>query len=137
MAVSDALSLHTKGGYDLQDLIGAPAYSLAVVVLTGIGTFSIFGFAFSETLFSYSSFSLSIALLVAVVLLGLSWTTNRAGDGWDDLDELESVAVGGAMFLLLGMASVPAVRDFVLGSQAVGIVAFIVLSTAYVVVAWY
>jgi hypothetical protein len=137
MAVSDALSLHTEGGYDLQDMLGAPAYSLAVVVLTGIGTFSIFGFAFSETLLSYSSLTVSIALMLAVVLLGLSWVTNRAGDGWDDLDEIESIAVGGAMFLFLGMAAIPAVRDFVLGSEAVGIVAFIVLSAAYVVTAWY
>jgi len=137
MAVSDALSLHTQGGYDLQDIIGAPAYSLAVVVLTGIGSFSIFGFAFSETLFSYSSFSLSIALLLAVLLLGLSWATNRAGDGWDDLDELESVAVGGGMFVLLGMAAIPAIREFVLSSQSIGIVAFVLLSAAYVVTAWY
>jgi len=70
----------------MKDVIGSPADGLAVVVLTGIGSFSLFGFAFSETLFSYSSFGLSIALLLGVLLLALRWMTNRAGGGWDELD---------------------------------------------------
>ena len=37
MATSDVFSLHTKGGFDLQDLVVAPAFSLAAVVLTEDG----------------------------------------------------------------------------------------------------
>ena len=135
--VNNLTSLHTKGGFDLQDLLGAPAFGLAAVVISGIGTFTMFGFNFSETLFSYSSLDVSIAMLVAVALLGLSWTTNRAGDDWGDLDEIESAAVGSGLVLLLGMAVVPAVRDFVLTGNATGTVAFVLLSAAYTVVAWY
>jgi len=134
---SDLFSLHTKGGFDLQDLIVAPAFSLAAVVLTGIGTFSMFGFSLSETLLSGSGMSVSIAFIVALVALAASWTTNRAGDGWDDLDELESVAVGTGMVVLFGMAFIPAIQDLVLGSQAIGTVAFLGLSAAYTVTAWY
>jgi hypothetical protein len=137
MAVSDALSIHTEGGYDLQDIVGAPLFSLAAVVLTGIGSFTILGIAFSKTLYAASSLTVSIALLIAPLLLALSWATNRAGDSWDDLDEIESIAVGGSMFLVLGMAAIPFIRDLVLGSQIVGMVAFVLLNAAYVVVAWY
>jgi len=137
MATSDVFSLHTKGGIDLQDLIVAPAFSLAAVVLTGIGTFSMFGYSLSETLVSGSSLNITLAIIVAVIGLAGSWATNRAGDGWDDLDEIESIAVGGGLVVLVGMAAIPAVQDFVLGSQAVGTVAFLALSSAYTVTAWY
>ena len=137
MAVTDSLSLHTAGGFDLQDVLGAPAFGLAAVVITGIGTFNLFGISFGETLFSASSAQVSIAMLVATLLLGLSWATNRAGDTWDDLDELESIAVGSGMVILIGMAAIPAVRDFVLSGNATGTVAFILLSAAYTVTAWY
>jgi hypothetical protein len=137
MAVSDSLSLHTAGGFDLQDVLGAPAFGLAAVVITGIGTFNLFGINFGETLWSASSLEVSIALVVALFLLGLSWATNRAGDTWEDLDELESVAVGSGLVILLGMALVPAIREFVLASNATGTVAFILLSAAYTVTAWY
>ena len=137
MATSDVFSLHTKGGIDLQDLVVAPAFSLAAVVLTGIGTFSMFGYSLSETLVSGSSLNITFAIIVAVLGLAGSWATNRAGDGWDDLDEIESIAVGGGLVVLVGMAAIPAVQDFVLGSQAVGTVAFLALSAAYTVTAWY
>ena len=137
MATSDVFSLHTKGGIDLQDLVVAPAFSLAAVVLTGIGTFSMFGYSLSETLVSGSSLNITFAIIVAVIGLAGSWATNRAGDGWDDLDEIESAAVGGGLVVLIGMAAIPAVQDFVLGSQAVGTVAFLALSAAYTVTAWY
>jgi len=137
MSVANLTSLHTEGGYDLQDVLGAPAFGLAAVVITGIGTFELFGINFSETLFAASSLDVSIALVVATLLLGLSWTTNRAGDTWGDLDEVESLAVGGALVILIGMAAIPAVRDFVLSSNATGTVGFILLSAAYTVLAWY
>jgi len=137
MATSDVFSLHTRGGIDLQDLVVAPAFSLAAVVLTGIGTFSMFGYSLSETLVSGSSLNITLAIIVAVIGLAGSWATNRAGDGWDDLDEIESIAVGGGLVVLVGMAAIPAVQDFVLGSQAVGTVAFLALSSAYTVTAWY
>src|SRR6056297_445489 len=137
MAVTDSLSLHTACGFDLQDVLGAPAFGLAAVVITGIGTFNLFGVNFGETLWSASSLNVSIAMVVAVLLLGLSWTTNRAGDSWGDLDELESVAVGGGLVILIGMAAIPAVRDFVLSGNATGTVAFVLLSSAYTVLAWY
>lgn len=137
MATSDVFSLHTEGGFDLQDVIAAPLFSLAAVVLTGIGTFSIFGYSMDQTLFSGSGVSLSLALIVAVLALAASWATNRAGDGWDDLDEIESVAVGGGLVIIVGMAFIPAIQDLVLGSQAIGAFAFILLSSAYTVTAWY
>ncbi|MFC3478730.1 hypothetical protein [Halobacterium litoreum] len=137
MATSDVLSLHTKGGFDMQDVLGAPFFGLAAVVLTGIGSFTILGVSFNETLFSGSGASISIALVTAALLLVLSWATNRAGDGWDDLDEVESVAVGGGTVLLLGMAFMPFIQDLVLGSDIVGLVAFVLLSSAYTVVSWY
>ena len=137
MATSELFSLHSKGGFDLQDIVVAPAFSLAAVVLTGIGTFSMFGFSLSQTLLSGSGMSVSIAFVIALVGLAASWTTNRAGDGWDDLDELESVAVGTGMVVLFGMAFIPAIQDLVLGSQAIGAVAFLGLSAAYTVTAWY
>ncbi|MCG1002609.1 MULTISPECIES: hypothetical protein [Halobacterium] len=137
MATSDVFSLHTKGGFDLQDVIAAPLFSLAAVVITGIGSFTLFGYSLDQTLFSGSGISLSLAVVVAVVALAASWATNRAGDGWDDLDEIESVAVGGGLIVLVGMAFIPAIQDLVLGSQAAGAVAFILLSSAYTVTAWY
>ena len=137
MATSDVFSLHTRGGIDLQDLLGAPAFGLAAVVLIGIGTFSIFGYSFSETLFAGSGASISISLVTAALLLAGSWLTNRAGDGWDNLDEVESVAVGGATLLLLGMAFTPFIQDLVLGSQIVGTLASVLLSASYTVTAWY
>ncbi len=136
-SVDNALSLHTEGGFDLQDILGAPAFGLAAVVISGIGTFNLYGVNFADTLFSYSSLNVSIAIAVAALLLGLSWATNRAGDNWGDLDEIESIAVGGGLVLLLGMAAIPAVQDFVLSGNATGTVAFILLSSAYTVVAWY
>jgi len=137
MATSDVLSLHTDGGFDLQDVVVAPLFSLAAVVITGIGTFTLFGYSLDQTLFSGSGVSISIAFVVGVIALAASWATNRAGDGWADLDELESLAVGGGIVVLVGMAFIPAVQDLVLGSQAAGAVAFIVLSSAYTVTAWY
>jgi len=137
MATSDVFSLHTDGGFDLQDVVVAPLFSLAAVVITGIGTFTMFGYSLDQTLFSGSGVSVSIAFVVGVIALAASWATNRAGDGWDDLDELESLAVGGGIVVLVGMAFIPAVQDLVLGSQAAGAVAFIVLSSAYTVTAWY
>jgi len=136
-SVDKALSLHTEGGFDLQDILGAPAFGLAAVVISGIGTFELFGINFADTLFSYSSLDVSIAIAVATLLIGLSWVTNRAGDNWDDLDEIESLAVGGGLLLLAGMAAVPAVSDFILSSNATGTVGFILLSAAYTVLAWY
>ncbi|WP_232687191.1 hypothetical protein [Halobacterium zhouii] len=47
---NDVFSLHTKGGFDLQDLIGAPLFGVAALVLSGIGTFTVFGYSLSETL---------------------------------------------------------------------------------------
>ena len=137
MATNDVFSLHTKGGFDLQDLLGAPAFGVAALVLSGIGTFTVFGYSLGDTLWSGSGATISIAFVVAALLLAASWMTNRAGDTWDDLDELESVAVGGGAVILAGLAFVPAVQDFILGSEAVGLVAFILLSAAYTVVAWY
>jgi len=118
-------------------ICSAPPPSLAAVVLTGIGTFSIFGYSFSETLFAGSGASISISLVTAALLLAGSWLTNRAGDGWDNLDEVESVAVGGATLLLLGMAFTPFIQDLVLGSQIVGTLASVLLSASYTVTAWY
>jgi len=137
MATSDVFSLHTKGGLDLQDLVVAPLYSLAAVVLTGIGSFTLYGYTLDQSLWSGSGVTISLAFVIALLGLAASWATNRAGDGWDDLDDLESVAVGGGVILLFGMAVVPAVQDLVLGSQAAGTAAFILLSGAYTVVAWY
>jgi len=137
MATSDVFSLHTKGGLDLQDLVVAPLYSLAAVVLTGIGSFTLYGYSLDQSLWSGSGVTITLAFIIALLGLGASWMTNRAGDGWDDLDDLESAAVGGGIILLLGMAFIPAVQDLVLGSQAAGTVAFLVLSGAYTVVAWY
>jgi hypothetical protein len=77
MATSELFSLHTKGGIDLQDLVVAPAFSLAAVVLTGIGTFSMFGYSLSDALLSGSGMSVSVAFIA----LPGSWATNRAGDG--------------------------------------------------------
>ncbi|NIC01078.1 hypothetical protein [Halobacterium sp. R2-5] len=137
MATSDVFSLHTEGGFDLQDVVVAPLFSLAAVVVTGIGTFTLFGHSLDQTLFSGSGVSISLAFVIGVVALAASWATNRAGDGWDDLDELESIAVGGGLVVLVGMAFIPAIQDLVLGSQAIGAVAFILLSSAYTVTAWY
>lgn len=137
MATNDVFSLHTKGGFDLQDLVVAPAFSLAAVVLTGIGTFSLFGHSLDQTLLSGSGMSVSLAFVIALVALVASWATNRAGDGWDDLDEIESAAVAGGGIVLVGMAFIPAVQDAVMGSQAIGAVAFLALSAAYTVTAWY
>lgn len=137
MATSDVFSLHTKGGIDLQDLIVAPLFSLAAVVLTGIGSFTLFGYSLDQSLLSGSGASISIAFLVATLALVASWATNRAGDGWDDLDELESAAVGGGVIILVGMAFIPAIQDLVLGSQAVGTLGFLFLSASYTVTAWY
>jgi len=75
--------------------------------------------------------------VTAALLLAGSWLTNRAGDGWDNLDEVESVAVGGATLLLLGMAFTPFIQDLVLGSQIVGTLASVLLSASYTVTAWY
>ena len=137
MATSDVFSLHTKGGLDLQDLVVAPLYSLAAVVLTGIGSFTLYGYSLDQSLWSGSGVTISLAFIIALLGLGASWMTNRAGDGWGDLDDLESAAVGGGIILLLGMAFIPAVQDLVLGSQAAGTAAFVLLSGAYTVVAWY
>jgi len=137
MATSDVFSLHTKGGFDLQDLVVAPAFSLAAVVLTGIGSFTLFGYSMDRTLFSASGMSITVALLIAAVALAASWGTNRAGDGWDDLDQVESAAVAGGGIVLVGMAVIPAIQNAVLGSEAIGAVAFLALSAAYTVTAWY
>lgn len=137
MATSDVLSLHTKGGLDLQDLVVAPLFSLAAVVLTGIGSFTIYGYSLNETLVSGASTSITISFLVAFLALAGSWATNRAGDGWDDLDEIESAAVAAGGIVLVGMAVIPAVQSLVLGSKAAGTIAFLGLSAAYTVTAWY
>ena len=137
MATNDVFSLHTEGGFDLLDLIGAPAFGLAAVVLSGIGTFSLMGFSLSEVVFSSSSISITWAMLVAALLLGASWVTNRAGESWDDLDEFESAAVAGGVLVVAGLAIVPAFQDWVLGSDIIGVAAFLALSAAYTVLAWY
>lgn len=137
MATSDVFSLHTKGGLDLQDLIVAPLFSIAALVVSGIGTFSIYGYSFDQTLFAGSGANISIALVVAVLALVASWATNRAGDSWDDLDEIESAAVAFGVIVLVGMALIPAIQSAVLGSTAVGTIAFLGLSAAYTVLAWY
>lgn len=49
MATNDVSSLHTERGFDLQDLLGAPAFGLAAVVLSGIGTFNIFSESLGQT----------------------------------------------------------------------------------------
>ena len=137
MATNDVFSLHNRGGIDLLDYVGAPAFGLAAVVISGIGTFSLWGYSMSETLWSSSSASISIAFIVATVLLAAAWATNRAGDGWDDLDEVESAAVGGGVIILLGIAFVPMIQDLILGSKATGTIAFLLLEGAYTVIAWY
>lgn len=45
--------------------------------------------------------------------------------------------MGGGLIVLVGMAVIPAIQDLVLSSQAVGAAAFILLSSAYTVTAWY
>jgi len=137
MATKDALSLHNKGGIDILDYVGAPAFGLSAVVLTGIGTFSMFGISLSETLLSGTGITVSIAFVIAFLLMGAAWFTNRAGDSWDDLDDVESYTVAGGMLFLLGVAFVPAISEAVASSNVMGVVAFMALSGAYTVLAWY
>jgi hypothetical protein len=137
MSVTDSISLHNQGDIDLLDYFGAPAFGLCAVVLTGIGTFSIFNTSLSETVFSATGVNVSIAFLVAAFLLIAAWFTNRAGDGWEDLDEFESVSVGGGVIVLVGVAFVPFISDLVAGSHVWGVVSFVLLSGAYTVLAWY
>ncbi|NIB98928.1 hypothetical protein [Halobacterium sp. R2-5] len=73
MADPDAFSLHTKGGLDLQDLIVAPLFSLAAVVVTGIGTFTLFGHSLDQTLWSGFGVTISVAFIIAL-LVG-SWSS--------------------------------------------------------------
>lgn len=70
----ELFSLHSKEGFDLQDVVVAPAFNLAAVTLAGIGTFSMFGSSLSRTLLSGSGMSVSIAFVIAFVGLTAIWT---------------------------------------------------------------
>jgi len=129
--------MHRTGSIDLLDYLGVPAYSLAVVVLTGIGSFSLYGYDLSMTLWSGASASISLAWLIATLTLGAAWASNRMGDNWDDFDEIESAAVIGGVVILVGIPFVPVVGDFVTGSQIAGTGAMAVLSGLYTVLAYY
>jgi len=129
--------MHRTGSIDLTDYIGVPAFSLAAVVLTSIGSFSIYGFDLSMTLWSGSGATITLAWLIAVVSLGAAWTTNRMGDNWDDFDEFESAAVVTGGVLLVGIPFVPFINDLVTGSQIAGTIALAVLSGLYTVLAYY
>lgn len=129
--------LHRTGSIDLTDYIMAPAFSVAAFVLVGIGSFSLYGYNLSMTLWSGSGATVTLAWLISTIALGSAWASNRMGDNWDDFDELESAAVIGGVVLLVGIPFVPFVNNAVTGSQAVGTVALVVLGALYTTLAYY
>lgn len=136
MATTSEL-IHSKGSIDLFDYIGFPLYGLAIVTMTGIGTFSIYGYDLTTVLYSFSGGEITTANVIAIGLLALGWVTNRAGDGFDDLDEWEAGTVVVGAVALLGIMFVPAVDDLVVGSDLWGTVALVALSGAYTVIGYY
>jgi len=129
--------MHRTGSIDLTDYIAAPAFSVAAFVLVGIGSFSLYGYDLSMTLWSGSGATLTLAWLITVIALGSAWATNRMGDNWDDFDEFESAAVVTGGVLLVGIPFVPFINDLVTGSQIAGTIALVVLGGLYTVLAYY
>jgi len=129
--------LHREGSIDATDFVLGWAYPIAVVVLVGIGSFSLFGYSMSDVLWSATGAEVTVAWLVALLCLGGAWATNRAGEGFDDLDMIEQGAAGGAALLMIGIPFVPALNDLVLSSDSIGAVAGMILTGAYALLAYY
>ncbi|MFB6120978.1 MAG: hypothetical protein ABEJ68_07690 [Halobacteriaceae archaeon] len=129
--------MHREGSIDVTDFVLGWAYPIAVVVLVGIGQFSLFGYSMSDVLWSATGAEVTIAWVVALVCLVGAWATNRANQSLDDMDEIEQAAAGGAALLMIGIPFVPALNNLVMSSQTVGAVAGMILTGAYALLAYY
>lgn len=127
--------LHRENGIDLLDYLMNAALILGVPALVGIGTFSILGYGMSDVLWSGSGSEVTIATSLVAAAYGVAWATNQADD-FSDLDPVETVAVGGGLFVTFGIAFVPTISDLVMGSDVWGLLAAALLYGGYTVLSY-
>lgn len=134
-AAGMGFSTHRFGEVDLIDAILSPAFVLSSAVATGIGTFGLFGYQFSESVVSVSGGDLTIATIISLATLGIAYGSNQVN--YDELDQFELGVVLFGVASTLGLALVPAYSNLVLGSQAIGAVVVFVHGLAYYTLAYY
>jgi hypothetical protein len=129
------MAIHQYGEIDLVDSLLSPVFVLATAVAFGVGTFTILGYDFASTVFADGGVEVTWAFVFGASALIIAYATNQVN--YDDWDELELAVVIFAAGSHLLIALVPLVRDMVVGSDIIGLIALILNGAAYYLVAYY
>jgi len=122
------------GRIDTEDAIAAPAFLVGSMVSTGIATINLFGHDLGGEAFAVGGTSLTFAFIVSVGALAFAWLSNEPE--LEKMDDPETYVTVATVLLLLGSEFIGAVNDIVTSSDAVGVVALVVMAAGYYAISY-
>ncbi|MFC4448132.1 hypothetical protein [Halorussus aquaticus] len=109
--------------FDGIDIPLLAAFALFGVVATGIGSISLFGIDFNQTLFTALGFDASYAFVGSIVSLAGIGATNEIDS--TDLELEQRALLGAALFVMVIQQWVPEVNNAITGNDFVGLAVFL------------
>lgn len=109
--------------FDGLDIPFLALFALMGVVTTGIGSLSLFGIGFGDTLFSALGFDASYAFAGSVLSLVAIGATNEIDP--TDLEMEQRALLGAALFVMVIQQWVPEVNNAITGSDPIGLAVFL------------
>jgi hypothetical protein len=124
-----------KGEIDVVDSLLIPLVAVALAVLTGAGTFSMFGIDAGAQAFSVSGYSMSWAGTIALGGMVIAYLTNQPNyEEWANNSTYVAV-VGVASVVLIELY--PAAETFVTGSDMIALATMAVQAAALYMLAYW
>jgi hypothetical protein len=119
---------------DSEDAILAPLFTLAAAASVGIADVTLFSASIQDTAFSLGGTAISIAAVVAPLVLAVAFVTNDPDlSRLDDEYYYAAIATAG---LVVAMPLIPAAQDFATGNDFVALIVVTVETAGFMAISY-